>query len=71
MWSATHFPAAMRSLTPSVRAKAIEIANSLLIQDGTNKQEIVAISVSEARKWSRRRTLEADSMQRGTLYPAS
>ena len=69
MWTANHFPAAMRSLTPSVRAKAIEIANALLMQDGFNKQEIITISVSEARVWSRRQSLEMQGLNvhRSTL----
>jgi uncharacterized protein YdaT len=53
MWSTTHFPAAMRSLNPSTRAKAIEIANQLLEQGQLDKHRIVAISVDEARQWAR------------------
>ncbi len=53
MWTPTHFPAAMRSLNPSTRAKAIEIANHLLEQGAMDKQRIVAHSVSEARQWAR------------------
>lgn len=53
MWSTTHFPAAMRSLNPSTRAKAIEIANQLLEQGQLDKQSIVNQSVSEARHWAR------------------
>lgn len=53
MWSTTHFPSAMRSLSPSTRAKAIEIANQLLEQGRLDKQHVVSLSVNEARRWAR------------------
>jgi uncharacterized protein YdaT len=53
MWTDTHFPAAMRSLNPSTRGKAIEIANQLLEQGQLDKQRVIAISVDEARRWAR------------------
>ncbi|QKZ14657.1 hypothetical protein HU175_19305 [Spirosoma sp. KUDC1026] len=59
MWTPTHFPAAMRSLNPSIRAKAIEIANSLLEQGQTDKQRVVMLSVEEARRWARLRKVES------------
>ena len=54
MWSTTHFPAAMRSLNPSTRAKAIEIANQLTELGKMDKQRVVMISIDEARQWARR-----------------
>jgi len=62
MWSNSHFPAAMRSLTPSVRDKAIEIANSLVEQGGLDKQDVITTSISEARQWARRRYSEPDGL---------
>ncbi|GAB4041143.1 DUF2188 domain-containing protein [Spirosoma jeollabukense] len=53
MWSITHFPSAMRSLNPSVRAKAIEIANQLLEQGSLDKHSVIMHSVDEARRWAR------------------
>ncbi|WP_020595660.1 DUF2188 domain-containing protein [Spirosoma panaciterrae] len=53
MWSITHFPAAMRSLSPRTRAKAIEIANQLQEQGQLDQQHIIMISVDEARRWAR------------------
>ena len=53
MWSITHFPAAMRSLNPTTRAKAIEIANQLLEQGQLDKQRVIMMSVDEARRWAR------------------
>lgn len=53
MWSTNHFPSAMRSLNPTTRTKAIEIANQLLEQGEMDKQHIVSFSVDEARRWAR------------------
>ncbi len=53
MWTDTHFPAAMRSLNSSTRAKAIEIANQLLAQGYTDKVAVISQSVADARQWSR------------------
>lgn len=58
MWSTTHFPAAMRSLNPSTRAKAIEIANHLLEQGQLGNQQIVTMSIEEARRWARSASAE-------------
>ncbi|WP_229321122.1 hypothetical protein [Larkinella knui] len=54
----------MRSLPPSVREKAIEIANSLLEQGGPDKKEVISASINEARVWARQRFVES----RGTAY---
>ena len=62
MWTTSHFPAAMRSLNPSTRIKAIEIANKLLEQGNLDQQRVVAISVDEARRWARCGHLEADTV---------
>jgi uncharacterized protein YdaT len=53
MWSNTHFPAAMRSLNPSTRAKAIEIANRLVAQGDMTKQQAITYSIAEARRMAR------------------
>ncbi|MDB5243533.1 MAG: hypothetical protein JWP57_4158 [Spirosoma sp.] len=62
MWTPSHFPAAMRSLNHSTRAKAIEIANQLLEQGQLDQQHIVAVSVDEARRWARCSRMEAEAM---------
>lgn len=66
MWSATHFPSAMRSLNPTTRAKAIEIANGLLDCGYTDKQEIITSSVDQARAWMRYQA--GNSSQNGLGY---
>ena len=53
MWSITRFPSAMRSLNPTTRAKAIEIANQLVEQGQYDKCAVVAASIDEARRWAR------------------
>ena len=53
MWSTSHFPAAMRSLNPTTRAKAIDIANNLIEQGQLDSHQVVAISIDEARRWAR------------------
>ncbi len=53
MWTTTHFPAAMRSLSPTTRAKAIELANQLQAQGQLDNQHVIAVSVDEARQWAR------------------
>lgn len=63
MWSITHFPAAMRSLNPSTRAKAIEIANQLTEQGQLDKQRIVTMSIDEARRWTRCIRSEQERLQ--------
>ena len=69
MWSTTHFPSAMRSLNPTTRAKAIEIANDLLAGGHIDKQQVVVASIDQARTWIRRQT--ADSSQPGLLFQVS
>ncbi len=66
MWTATHFPAAMRSLNPGTRAKAIEIANQLLEQGQLDKQQVILTSVSEARRLARRLHSDNDSLVQST-----
>lgn len=58
MWTTTHFPAAMRSLHPSTRAKAIEIANDLQTKGDLERQQIIVQSISEARSQARRASID-------------
>lgn len=52
-WTPTHFPAAMRSLSPSTRAKAIELANLMMANGGVDRQEAIQASIIEARRQAR------------------
>ena len=67
MWSTTHFPSAMRSLNPTTRAKAIEIANDLLASGYTDKQQVVLTSIDQARVWMRRMASDAN-LTAGATY---
>ncbi|WP_460673363.1 hypothetical protein [Larkinella ripae] len=49
----------MRSLPPSVRDKAIEIANTLLEPGEPNNKEVISASIQEARTWARKRFMES------------
>ncbi len=53
MWNSTHFPAAMRSLTATTRAHAIDIANELMKQGTISRQEAISISIAQARRQAR------------------
>jgi len=52
-WTPTHFPAAMRSLSPSTRAKAIELANMMMSRGDMDRQEAIQASIIEARRQAR------------------
>lgn len=52
-WTPTHFPAAMRSLNPSTRAKAIELANFMMANGNVGLQEAIQFSITEARRQAR------------------
>ena len=60
IWSVTHFPSAMRSLNPTTRAKAIEIANELFANGYVDKQQVITLSIDEARTWARRLATDTD-----------
>lgn len=62
MWTTSHFPAAMRSLNPSTRVKAIELANLLLEKGQSDKYYIVSTSIEEARRWARCARVESDTL---------
>ncbi len=43
----------MRSLNPSTRAKAIELANLMMARGDMDRQEVVQASIREARRQAR------------------
>jgi uncharacterized protein YdaT len=49
-----HYPAAMRTLSPLVRAKAIEIANALL-EEGHEEEMVIRVAIAKAKEWAERR----------------
>lgn len=55
-WTEQRYPAAMRSLTPPLRAKAIAIANAL-IDEGTDEGKAIRIAIAKARQWAEHHAL--------------
>lgn len=51
-WNNDHYPASMKNLAPSVREKAIEIANALL-DEGHDEGRCIRIAIARARLWAR------------------
>jgi uncharacterized protein YdaT len=52
-WSLQRYPASMKNLDPTERAKAIEIANALL-EEGHPEGQAIRIGIARARAWARR-----------------
>jgi uncharacterized protein YdaT len=50
-WSSSYFPASMRRLSPVVRERAIEIANTLLAE-GMEESKAVRIAIAKAKEWA-------------------
>lgn len=58
-WNSAYYPVSMKHLPPSVREKAIEIANALLAA-GHPEGQAIRIAIARAKQWAmRHRQLEA------------
>ncbi|MBI4293137.1 MAG: hypothetical protein HY661_16815 [Betaproteobacteria bacterium] len=55
-WDQHRYPASMKNLPPSVRAKAIEIANALL-EEGYEEGLAIRIAIAKAKEWAARQEL--------------
>jgi len=55
-WDQYRYPASMKNLPPSVRAKAIEIANALL-EEGCDEGRAIRIAIARAKEWAVRQGL--------------
>ena len=53
-WTVNAPPAAMRRLSPLVRAKAVKIANALLAE-GHPEGQAIRIAIARAKQWAQRR----------------
>lgn len=53
-WTAVHYPKSMQRLPDPVRAKAIEIANTLLAE-GMDEGKVIRIAIARAKEWGYRR----------------
>ena len=52
-WSDAYYPRAMAHLAPTVRTKAIEIANALL-EAGHEEGFCIRVAIARAQAWARR-----------------
>jgi uncharacterized protein YdaT len=50
-WNESYFPRSMINLAPTVRAKAIEIANALL-SEGYEEGRAIRIAIAQAKRWA-------------------
>jgi uncharacterized protein YdaT len=60
-WSKKDFPNAMKNLPKTVRKKAIQIANALLIKTKLKTGIIIATAIRNAKKWACRRGIPSKS----------
>ncbi|WP_081057681.1 hypothetical protein [Burkholderia diffusa] len=75
-WNDERYPPSMRSLSPPVRGKAIDIANALLRQ-GRTEGSAIRIAIAQAKRWARahgvvgrRVTIKSAADRPATLPPA-
>lgn len=54
-WSQENYPVSMKNLTPEVRGKAIEIANTLLEEKDYEEGKAIPIAIAKAEEWASRR----------------
>lgn len=50
-WSTSYFPQSMAHLSPTVREKAIAIANALLAE-GYEEGRAIRIAIAQAKRWA-------------------
>lgn len=50
-WTTDRYPPSMRRLPPSVRQKAIEIANAVLAESG-DEGKAIRIGIAKAKEWA-------------------
>jgi uncharacterized protein YdaT len=53
-WTKNNYPAPMKNLAPAVRAKAIQIANTLLQEKKISEALAITIAISHAKEWSKK-----------------
>ena len=60
-WTKLEYPVSMRTLTPIVRAKAIEIANALMAEN-IEIQTAVITAINRARDWAANHFKDLDNL---------
>lgn len=53
-WTTDRYPVSMKRLPPTVREKALDIANALLAE-GYPEGQAIRIAIARAKQWARRR----------------
>ena len=56
-WTKTDYPNSLKKLPQAVRNKAIEIANALFKKGTMEEGRIIAIAITNAKKWANNRGL--------------
>jgi len=52
VWNKSDFPHSMKNLEKRVREKSIEIANTLVENEGMDEGKAIPIAISKAKEWS-------------------
>jgi uncharacterized protein YdaT len=58
-WSEARYPPSMSHLAPSVRSKAIEIANALF-GEGMEEGKAIRIAIAKAKAWAERHAIRRE-----------
>ena len=61
-WTKTNYPNSLKNLPQTVRNKAIEIANALFKKGNMEEGRIIAIAITNAKKWANNRGLTAKKL---------
>ena len=54
-WTKKDYPNSLKNFPPAVRNKAIEIANALFKKGNMEEGRIIAIAITNAKKWANNR----------------
>lgn len=61
-WTKTDYPNSFKNLPQAVRNKAIEIANALFKKGTMEEGRIIAIAITNAKKWAKNRGLKVKKL---------
>jgi uncharacterized protein YdaT len=61
-WTKTDYPNSFKNLPQALRNKAIEIANALFKKGTMEEGRIIAIAITNAKKWAKNRGLKVKKL---------
>lgn len=61
-WTKTDYPNSFKNLPQAVHNKAIEIANALFKKGTMEEGRIIAIAITNAKKWAKNRGLKVKKL---------